>query len=38
MEAIAQKGLEKGIDYESTYALEKEKAGFKKDMGWFGKY
>ena len=28
----------KSNDYETTYALEKEKAEFSKDMGWFGKY
>ena len=25
-------------DYEAAYALQKEKEGFKRDMGWFGKY
>jgi|TARA_R110001583_G_scaffold11382_2_gene51572 predicted phage terminase large subunit-like protein len=38
MEQIVQKGLQKDIDYESTYALENERKEFKKDMGWFGKY
>jgi hypothetical protein len=28
----------KSSDYESAYALEREKAEFAKDMGWFGKY
>ena len=30
--------IQKENDYEATYALEKEKSGFRKDMGWFGKY
>ena len=36
MESLLQQ--DRGIDYETTYALEQEKAGFKRDMGWFGKY
>ena len=39
MEAISQKGLRpRNIDYESVYALDKEKREFERDMGWFGKY
>ena len=29
---------QKAHDYETAYALQKEKEGFKRDMGWFGKY
>ena len=36
MENLLQQ--DRGIDYEATYALEQEKIGFKRDMGWFGKY
>ena len=39
MEAIVQKGLKsKSTDYESVYALDKEKREFERDIGWFGKY
>ena len=38
MEAIVEKNIEKNNDYETAYALDKEKREFERDMGWFGKY
>ena len=38
METLVEQQLQNTNDYEIGYALEKEKAGFKRDMGWFGKY
>ena len=33
-----QKSIQSKNDYETAYALQQEKAGFERDMGWFGKY
>ena len=29
-----QQGIQKESDYEAAYALQQEKIGFERDMGW----